>query len=324
MTARPCAMGGGMSAHRRRPGISIMVTVAVGGGDLQLGTELSTMREADVTAGAAALRSALAQDGYLLFRDLLPREAVLAGLNHIVLRLSRNDWVAPPSDGVGDDSGGGRAPALGDMEPPSLLYLHESEAGGQSAGYGTVEQQAKLLPLPQASVPVFRGCVDKAGPASFIRDPAIARIVEGPELDELFCGLLSTPAVSTLDFKWLRMLSPGPTTNFHLDHCFFHENYRRDQPLRQAEADATGMPSMLTAWIPWCDMDIEETGGLAILRGSNHLPGFQRVRETYGAIDVSHTDVVDAAHFTSDPHELLAMDAGAVELATLALLCSCS
>jgi hypothetical protein len=73
-----------------------MVTVAVGGGDLQLGTELSTMREADVTAGAAALRSALAQDGYLLFRDLLPREAVLAGLNHIVCCGCRGTTGWPP------------------------------------------------------------------------------------------------------------------------------------------------------------------------------------------------------------------------------------
>ena len=63
------------------------------------------------------------------------------------------------------------------------------------------------------------------------------------------------------------------------------------------------MDNILTQWIPWSDVSVR-TGGLAVLRGSNSLPGFRRMRETYMDVDVSATDIEDAGAFTDDPHEL--------------------
>ena len=81
-----------------------------------------------------------------------------------------------------------------------------------------------------------------------------------------------------------------------VDHCFFHSNNHE-----------SGVDNILTQWIPWSDVSVQ-TGGLAVLRGSNSLPGFRRMRETYMDVDVSATDIEDAGAFTDDPHELLRYD----------------
>lgn len=60
-------------------------------------------------------------------------------------------------------------------------------------------------------------------------------------------------------------------------------------------------------WLPWSDTSVK-TGGLAVLKGSSSLPGFERCRETYGQVDVSHTEITDAGPLTDDPHKLLALD----------------
>ena len=81
-----------------------------------------------------------------------------------------------------------------------------------------------------------------------------------------------------------------------VDHCFFHSNNHE-----------SGAENILTQWLPWSDVSVQ-TGGLAVLRGSNRLPGFRRLRETYMDVDVSATDIEDAGAFTDDPHELLRYD----------------
>ena len=42
-----------------------------------------------------------------------------------------------------------------------------------------------------------------------------------------------------------------------------------------------GSGRLHTVWLPWHDVPVAR-GGLAVLSGSSSLPGFQRVRETYG------------------------------------------
>lgn len=281
---------------RTRPGRvnATGAMVAVGSVELELGRELGRMRESTADMSNADLRERLRQDGYVLLRGVVPRAQVLAARRHIVGEMQRVGWAAP---GAKDSV---LAPAVGSEQPPSLLYLHE----GAEAGAGGDPAQLN------GGVARFRPSTDEAGPKSFIRNPAVERVVEGPEMHSMLGRLLSVPAVTTLDYKWLRMMMPGQTTSFHVDHCFFHEDYRPGQRMSQREGDEQGTPSMLTAWIPWCDTDIN-TGGLAVLRGSNSLPGFQRLRESYCDVDVSNTDISDASFFTQDPRLLASYDARA-------------
>jgi ectoine hydroxylase-related dioxygenase (phytanoyl-CoA dioxygenase family) len=250
------------------------------------------------------------EDGYLLLKRLVPREAVLAGRQHIVEQMQGAGWVAPEEVDLDAALLLAPAPTLGETQPPSLLYLHE-EAGAGAGG-----DPAKL----NGGVARFRPSANEAGPNSFIAHPAVARVAEAPEMHAVCQRLLGAPEVATLDYKWLRIMLPHQTTSFHVDHCFFHEDYRR-QPATgassaapagrsQRESDEQGAPQILTAWLPWCDTDIQ-TGGLAVLRGSNSLSGFERLRRSYCDVDVSNTDISDASFFSEDPRELLKFDSRA-------------
>jgi len=69
-----------------------------------------------------------------------------------------------------------------------------------------------------------------------------------------------------------------------------------------------GSQSLLTTWVPWCDVPID-LGGLVVLEGSNRLPGFARLRETLGRTDADLTEF--AGHTLTDPHELSGLDLAA-------------
>eukprot|EP01052_Picozoa_sp_SAG31_P000036 SAG31_NODE_2_length_46263_cov_45.908043_6_plen_330_part_00 len=238
----------------------------------------------------------------MLLKGLIPRDAVLAGRQHIVEQMNRVGW-ASEEDGV--RTAASSPPMLGDTMPPSLMYLHEEVEAGAGG------DPAKL----NGGVARFRPSANEVGSKSFINDPAVKRVVDAPEMHFIFQRLLCASEVSTLDYKWLRMMLPHQTTSFHVDHCFFHENYRRPQcgtssKISQRESDELGLPHILTAWLPWHDTNIE-SGGLAVLRGSNCLPGFRKLRQTYCAVDVSNTDIVNASFFTDDPRTLRQFDKGA-------------
>jgi ectoine hydroxylase-related dioxygenase (phytanoyl-CoA dioxygenase family) len=68
-----------------------------------------------------------------------------------------------------------------------------------------------------------------------------------------------------------------------------------------------GSQRLCTAWVPWSDVPVEE-GGLVVLRGSNSLSGFARMRETYGAHDVDTGGVENSGHIGHDPEKLRAFD----------------
>ena len=51
-----------------------------------------------------------------------------------------------------------------------------------------------------------------------------------------------------------------------------------------------GSDKLHTVWIPWANTPVE-LGGLVVLEGSASLPGFQRMRDTYGEHDVDNTQI---------------------------------
>jgi ectoine hydroxylase-related dioxygenase (phytanoyl-CoA dioxygenase family) len=60
--------------------------------------------------------------------------------------------------------------------------------------------------------------------------------------------------------------------------------------------------NLYTVWTPLGDIPLE-LGTLAVLAGSHTLPSFQKLRETYGKMDVDRDKV--SGHFSNDPIEMV-------------------
>jgi ectoine hydroxylase-related dioxygenase (phytanoyl-CoA dioxygenase family) len=148
---------------------------------------------------------------------------------------------------------------------------------------GTVDPAAELRLKPNAGT---AGMLRPHEADVLINDPAVRAVLHGPELRGVFEELFGEPACC-LDFKWFRAVVPEQYSGFHMDYVYM----------------GAGSSRIHTVWLPWHDIDVE-LGGLVMLEGSNRLPGFQRMRETYGSQQHGQWWGVDSA-------ELLAFDPGA-------------
>lgn len=124
--------------------------------------------------------------------------------------------------------------------------------------------------------------------------PEVLCVVESEELFAVFQRIFGEPS-STLDMKWLRAMSPEakdsePRGSFHMDNIFMNR----------------GSDRLTTAWVPFVDVPIE-LGGLVALQGSSSLPGFKRLRATYGSIDVDRCGI-DGVSPGTDPLALASLD----------------
>lgn len=132
---------------------------------------------------------------------------------------------------------------------------------------------------------------------ALMQSPGVLRVVESDELFSVFQRIFGEPS-STLDMKWLRAMSPDakdaePRGSFHMDNIFM----------------GRGSDRLTTAWVPFEDVPID-LGGLVALQGSSSLPGFKRLRETYGSIDVDRCDIKGAGP-GGDPLALASLDPAA-------------
>lgn len=87
----------------------------------------------------------------------------------------------------------------------------------------------------------------------------------------------------TYDFKWARAVGKGEFTGAHYDIVYM----------------GRGTKNLYTMWTPLGDISYA-LGGLAILLDSQH---FDKVRETYGEMDVDRDNVT--GWFSNDPLELI-------------------
>lgn len=120
------------------------------------------------------------------------------------------------------------------------------------------------------------------GRKSVSHHPAFLAVVESPRLMAWFSDLFDGPSL-TFDYKWVRAVGPGGNTNAHFDVVYM----------------GRGTRELLTCWTPLGDVDYT-TGPLAILGDS---PRLDRVRETYGELDVDRDQA--EGHFSRDPLELV-------------------
>lgn len=137
-------------------------------------------------------------------------------------------------------------------------------------------------PLDEAAVAAGGRGAFLGGSKEVTRTPEFLALVEGPEVMGFFERFLGGEA-RTFDYKWLRVVGPGGFTGAHYDVVYM----------------GRGTHNLYTVWTPLGDVAIEQ-GPLAILVGSHR---FERVRETYGRMDVDRDHVT--GWFTSDPVEMV-------------------
>jgi hypothetical protein len=150
----------------------------------------STMNDSSAFAhDGVALRRAMARDGYIFLPELLPREAVLAGMRRIVAEVGSAIRVATASSG--DD----QLAASGAVEEANVRIADRHLTGD----YGII-------------------CGAKVD--TLLSDMVIRQVLGAPGLVALVERLFGEPAVS-YDYKWLRLVAPGAATGFHMDSAFF-------------------------------------------------------------------------------------------------------
>ncbi len=183
-----------------------------------------------------ALRSLLAEDGYLLMRGLIKPAKVAAARTAILYHMSEHEGLEPgsrPLDGV-----------MGQY--------------GKSVGL--------------------------MGRKAITHQPDVRAVLESPELFDFYRALFDEPAL-TFDYKWLRAVGHEEFTGAHYDVVYM----------------GRGSDRLTTCWLPLGDIKLEQ-GVLAICVGSHNSPGFEKLRRTYGRMDVDR-DRVDG-WFSRDPMEI--------------------
>lgn len=150
-----------------------------------------------------------------------------------------------------------------------LQYMAEHEAmePGSQPLDGVMGQYGKSI-----------GLVGRKG---ITHHPDVLAVLEAPELFAFYSQYFAEPARS-FDFKWLRAVGHEKFTGAHYDIVYMGRGSRR----------------VMTCWIPLGDIPIQQ-GVLTMLPKSHNLPGFQKLRDTYGKVDVDK-DGIDGK-FTSDP-----------------------
>ncbi|HEV2474798.1 MAG TPA: phytanoyl-CoA dioxygenase family protein [Chthonomonadales bacterium] len=140
--------------------------------------------------------------------------------------------------------------------------------------------------------PVIEGVIKEGARGAFLggskaltRVPDFLDLVESPEIMGFFADLFQAE-VLTYDFKWLRVVGRGDSSGAHYDICYM----------------GRGTPNVFTAWTPLGDVPFEH-GPLAILADSHKSRAFDRVKETYGRMDVDRDHVTGA--FSNDAVEMV-------------------
>lgn len=133
-----------------------------------------------------------------------------------------------------------------------------------------------------------RGCIPfMEGRNMITHSPEIRKVLEGSRPISFFKNLLEAEP-RTFDFKWLRGVHKEGFTGAHVDNVYM----------------GRGTSDLYTMWTPIGDTSVD-MGCLAFMEGSNHLPAFQKLQETYGNCDLEKENVSGTGWFTEEPEEIV-------------------
>ncbi|XP_022289032.2 1-deoxypentalenic acid 11-beta-hydroxylase-like [Crassostrea virginica] len=156
--------------------------------------------------------------------------------------------------------------------------------------YVNEKAEFKLLDPPTQGVldeRCGRGCIPfMEGKNNITHSPVVLRVLEGQRPRQFFRRFFDTEA-RTFDFKWLRGINRRQFTGAHVDNVYM----------------GRGSKNLYTVWTPFGDTSVE-MGTLAVCEGSNCLPSFRRLQDTYGELDMEREGVEGTGWFTEDPFEI--------------------
>ena len=157
-------------------------------------------------ADFAGLRARLQDEGYLLIRGLLPRDAVLAAREATVDFMDELGVLDPARKleaGAGRGGAlvraGGRGAPIKPGETGVLLAKHQDTLVASPAVKVPLH-----LPIPNAGEPGGLPCSNRRA----LTHPAGQGLLEAAEIRALFAGLFGSPA-DTFPYKWLRAVGTG-------------------------------------------------------------------------------------------------------------------
>lgn len=151
-----------------------------------------------------------------------------------------------------------------------------------------MEEQNALTP----NTPVLEGVMPKGGRSvpmmgrkGIAFHPDVLAVLESDELFGFFNHYFGEPSL-TFNYKWLRAVGNEQYTGAHYDFVYMGQ----------------GSPNLHTTWVPFGDIPLEQ-GVLAMCAGSHSLSSFEKLRRTYGRMDVDLDGV--EGWFTKDPMEIV-------------------
>ncbi len=122
------------------------------------------------------------------------------------------------------------------------------------------------------------------GRQAITHHPDVLAVLEHPTLVSLYERLFDGPVI-TFSYKWLRAVGKEEATGAHMDHVYMGRGSQR----------------VMTCCIPFGDIPVRQ-GTLAVCTGSHADPAFEKLRQTYGRMDVDR-DRIDG-WFTRHPREI--------------------
>ena len=126
--------------------------------------------------------------------------------------------------------------------------------------------------------------VNLIGRKKITHEPAVRATLESEELFNFYQQFFGED-VRTFDYKWLRAVGQEQCTGAHYDIIYMGRGSQR----------------LKTCWIPLGDIPLEQ-GTLCICEGSHNAEGFQKLRDTYGKVDVDRDGY--GGWFTKDPLDI--------------------
>ena len=139
-------------------------------------------------------------------------------------------------------------------------------------------------PVLEGVMPPGGKNVGMMGRRQITHHPDVLAVIENPRVYETFEKLFGESA-RTFDYKWLRAVGNEEYTGAHYDVVYM----------------GRGSGRLHTMWVPFGDIDPVQ-GTLAMIPGSNRMDSYQKLRDTYGRVDVDR-DHIDG-WFSKEPMEI--------------------
>jgi hypothetical protein len=262
---------------------------AVGHSQLTLGKEISPLVPVNAKFyDPAKLRKQLDDDGYLYFKNIIPPETIGKALADVAKQLVDNEWLRTEDfqEFIGcQEASGGYSMGIpfpraflarskeDDKEPlssPSPSDVKSASSTSSSKDEEPVEAVSSLPP-PKVGFSLTKNIQE-----------AVAGLQVMALMRQVFSGM-----VVAMPHHSLELSAPGEAHGFHMDSVYLQK----------------GTKLVLTAWIPLHHTPLS-IGGLCVAKSSNNATCYEKIRKSYGLMDVESAGIRGDGSYTYDGHEL--------------------